>query len=82
MGRGGEGGRGKREECQGEEEVRVMMRCHTTWIAAARGAAVLKCQVEVPRGSGEDTTSWVDGAAQSPENVTWERHMEALPGYL
>jgi len=23
-----------------------MMRCHTTWIAAARGAAVLKCQVE------------------------------------
>ena len=62
-----------------------MMRCHTTWIAAARGAAVLKCQVEVPRGSA--TWKWgghniMGGAAQSPENVTWKRHMEALPGYF
>ena len=41
-----------------------MMRCHTTWTAAAHGAAALKCQVEVPGGSAtrklEDTTSWVE----------------------
>ena len=62
-----------------------MMRCHTTWTAAAHGAAALKCQVEVPGGSA----MWklgghniMGGAAQSPENVTWKRHMEALPGYF
>jgi hypothetical protein len=74
------------------------MRCHTTWIAAAHGAAALKCQVEVPGGSarwkchvevprGSATWKWgghniMGGAAQSPENVTWKRHMEALPGYF
>ena len=43
-----------------------------------------QCQVEVPRGSA----TWkrgghtiMGGAAQSPENVTWKCHMEALPGY-
>ena len=30
---------GKREECQGEEEVKVMMRCHTTLAAAPPGAS-------------------------------------------
>ena len=66
----------RRRGGKGDDEMPYNMDSSCTWC----------CGVEVPggrpRGSGEDTTSWVDGAAQSPENVTWERHMEALPGYL
>jgi len=59
-----------------------MMRCHTTWIAAAHGAAVLKCQVE---GHVEVERTQHHGWTELPraqKMLSWERHMEALPGYL